>query len=177
MAKKDDSDDEDEGKGGLGGKIKLIAMILPTVLLVVGALYFFVLAPKSDGSDPAKAKAKASSSAKGSSSQDDTSSDEETDGPAPEPGALIAVDPITVNLANGHYLQVGLALQATKDAGEEVSGVKAKDAIISQFSGKTVAELATAQAREAAKKALTKTIKKLYEQKVYEIFYTAFVMN
>jgi flagellar protein FliL len=173
MAKKDDTDDEDEGKAGLGGKLKLIAMILPTVLLVVGGLYFFVLAPKGDGAET-KAKAKSSSSAKANAGKEDTEEAEDT---PHDPGELVAVEPITVNLANGHYLQVGLALQATKDAGEEVSPAKAKDAIISQFSGKTVDELATASARESAKKSLTKAIKKLYEQKVYEIYYTAFVMN
>lgn len=165
MARKDDSDDEDEG-GGLGGKLRVMATVLPTLLLIVGALYVFVLAPKNGGVD---ARAKSSSSTTASSS---TPAAEKHD-----PGLIVAVEPITVNLSNGHYLQVGLALQATKDAGKDLSGLKAKDAIISQFSGKTVDELATTEAREAAKQDLTKTIKKLYNGEVYEIYYTAFVMN
>jgi flagellar protein FliL len=178
MAKKKDdaADGAEEGKGGSGGKLKLVIMVLPTVLLVVGAVYFFVLAPSGDSGT---AKSGTSSSEKASAGEDEATAGEEE----PEPtstwveGKLVTVDPITINLANGHYLKVGVALQATADAGEEVSGSKAMDALIAEFSGKTVDELATAAGREAAKKTLVKQIKKLYEKKVYEIYWTTFVMN
>jgi len=162
--------EEEQKKGRLGDKLRLVAMILPTVLLVVGGVYFLVLAP-SDGDGSAAGKT--SSSAK-------ATSDEEADAepePSYVPGALVVVDPITVNLAYGHYLKVGVALQATADAGEEVDGAKALDALVEEFSGKTVDELATAGGREAAKKALVKQVKKLYEQKVYDVYWTTFVMN
>jgi len=177
MAKKKDEAegaDEDEKKGGLGKILKLVALILPTVLLIVGAVYFLVLAPASDSADPGSAS---STSAKATSTDDPEADPAAEPAPTEVAGKLVTVDPITINLANGHYLKVGLALQATADAGEEVSGSKAMDALITEFSGKTVDELATQEGRDAAKKALTKLIKKAYEKKVYLIFWTTFVMN
>ena len=50
--------------------------------------------------------------------------------PKPKPGAVVKLDPITVNLAAGHFLKLGLSLQASADAGEDVSGAKALDAAI-----------------------------------------------
>jgi flagellar FliL protein len=166
--------DGDKKKGGMSGKIKLIAMILPTLLLIGGAVYMFVLKPS--GSTGAETAAKSSAAA----SADGTDGGDETD-PTPTStfvaGKIIAMDTITINLANGHFLKVGLGLQATADAGEEVTTSKAMDAAITEFSGKTVDELATQAGRDAAKKDLTKAIKKAYEKKVYEIFYTTFVMQ
>ncbi|WP_203872442.1 hypothetical protein, partial [Planomonospora parontospora] len=34
--------------------------------------------------------------------------------PKPEPGAIAALDAITINLADGHFLKLKMALQATK---------------------------------------------------------------
>jgi len=174
MAKKDEAaEGADEGeKKGLSGKLKLVAMILPTVLLIAGAVYFFVLAPSK--SSAAKPTASASATAT------DGSGDGTEDPAATSTfvaGKLVTVDPVTINLANGHYLKVGVALQATADAGEDVTGSKAMDALITQFSGKTVDEIATQEGRDAAKKALVKQIKKLYEKKVYDLYWTTFVMN
>jgi len=175
--KKDDAaegaEDGEKKGGGLGGKLKLVAMILPTVLLIVGAVYFLVLAKPS--SDAAAAKGKTSTSAKATA--DDGSEEDATPTSTFVAGKVVAVDPITINLANGHYLKVAVGLQATADAGEEVSSSKAVDALITQFSGRTVDELATAAGRDAAKKALVKQLKKLYEKKVYDVYWTTFVMN
>jgi flagellar FliL protein len=182
MAKKKDdaaegADGEAKKGGGLGGKLKLVALILPTVLLIAGAVYFFVLAPKSTAAGAnAKASASASADASGDGSGDG-SGDEAVPSSTYAPGKLLAVDPVTINLANGHFLKVGLALQFTADAGEEVAGSQSLDCLITEFSGKTVDELATQAGRDAAKKDLLKKIKKVYEKKVYEIYYTSFVMN
>ncbi len=73
---------------------------------------------------------------------------------APEPGLVVALEPITVNLADGHFLKVSIALQATIDAHEEPDGSKALDLLITQFSNRSVAELSTKEAREEMKKDL-----------------------
>jgi flagellar FliL protein len=169
------TDGDDKKKGGMGGKLKLIAMILPTLLLIGGAVYMFVLKPSSSSTSAATA-AKSSAAA----TADDGSVDDGTDSTPTSTfvaGKIIVMDTITINLANGHFLKIGLGLQATADAGEEVTTSKAMDAAITEFSGKTVDELATQAGRDAAKKELTKAIKKAYEKKVYEIFYTTFVMQ
>jgi flagellar protein FliL len=132
-----------------GGKLKLIIGAV-AVLALLGGVYQFVLAPKGE--------AKAAP-------------------PEPVAGAVVKLDAITVNLAGGHFLKLGLSLQATADAGEEVSGAKALDAAIEQFSGKTVTELASRGGRDKAKAALVKTVSKLYEDKVYDIYFTEFVMQ
>ena len=120
------------------------------MLALLGGVYQFVLAPKS-----AKAAAP----------------------PKPTPGAVVKLDPITLNLAGGHFLKLGLSLQASADAGEDVSGAKALDAAIEQLSGKTITSWRPRAGRDKAKAALVKTVSELYEGKVYDIYFTDFVMQ
>jgi flagellar protein FliL len=135
------------GKGR--GKLKLIIGAV-AVLALLGGVYQFMLAPKG-----AKAAAP----------------------PKPTPGAVVKLDSITLNLAGGHFLKLGLSLQASASAGEDVDGAKALDAAVEEFSGKTVAELSARSGRDKAKAQLVKTVSKLYEDKVYDIYFTDFVMQ
>jgi flagellar FliL protein len=95
----------------------------------------------------------------------------------PEPGLVVALDAITVNLDDGHFLKVSIALQATIEAHEEPNGSKALDLLISQFSNKSVAELSSNEAREEHKKELVEKVKDAYEDEVYDIYFTEFVMQ
>lgn len=186
MAKDKDAPEGDAEEGGKkGGKMKLILIIAPIVLLLVGGgLYFFVFSGSSETSTSASAEEGAESE-EGEEATEEGEEGEGEEGGESEAspsstfvaGEMVAVEAVTINLAAGHYLKVGLAMQATADAGEEVTAGKAIDAMITQFSGKTVDELATAEGREESKKELLKVIKKAYEKKVYEIYYTSFVMN
>jgi flagellar protein FliL len=97
--------------------------------------------------------------------------------PKPIPGAVVKLDEITINLAGGHFLKLGLSLQATANAGEDVSGAKALDAAIDLFSNKTIKDLATREGRESAKAALVKRVSELYEGKVYDLYFTDYVMQ
>ena len=56
---------------------------------------------------------------------------------APKPGEVVRLEPIQVNLAGGHYLKIGIALQLTADA-HEADGSKALDATIDLFSGRSM---------------------------------------
>lgn len=94
--------------------------------------------------------------------------------PPPDPGEVVALDSITINLAGGHYLQLGLALQPTSSA-EEVTGEKALDAAIDLYSGMSVTELSAKDGRDHAKAELTETVSELYEGEVYDIYLTEFV--
>jgi flagellar FliL protein len=118
-----------------GGKKKIV-LIAPLVVLVAAAGWFFFLR----GGDSAAAEKL----------------------PAPEAGEMIEVDPITINLAGGHFLKVGMGLQVVKGAHEAPSSAKALDLAISQFSGKTIAELSSAEGREKNKAELTARIKLAY---------------
>ena len=111
-----DKGDEEKGKeeGKKGGKGKLL-VLLPTILLLAGAGWYFFL--RSDA--PAEIVL-----------------------PTPTAGTVKTLDPITVNLAGGHFLKLGMAMQFDMSAGEETDGSRALDLAIGQFSGKTIDELA-----------------------------------
>ena len=73
---------------------------------------------------------------------------------APEPGVVVKLDAIQINLADDHYLKVGIALQASKDAGEELDGSKALDETIDLFSGQSMEDLSRRAFRDKMKKNL-----------------------
>lgn len=93
---------------------------------------------------------------------------------APQPGAVVTLDPVYVNLAGGGYLKVGLALQLTTAAGKEApDGAKALDLAISEFSQASTAQVTGS--REAMKKALEKKVIDAYDHEVMGIYYTEYV--
>jgi flagellar FliL protein len=96
-----------------------------------------------------------------------------------EPGAVIALDPVTINLADGHYLKMSFALQAVADVKEEPDGSKALDLAIAQYTDKPIAELSTAKGRETAKKELLEKIRKAYtkeeQETIMDLYITQFV--
>ncbi|HET9143767.1 flagellar basal body-associated FliL family protein [Actinophytocola sp.] len=99
-------------------------------------------------------------------------------GPAePEPGEVVALEPITLNLTDGHYLKLRLALQATIDVETKVDGSKALDLAVSEFSNRPVAELSGDAAREASKASLKQKIADAYKGAVMDIYFTEFVME
>lgn len=93
----------------------------------------------------------------------------------PEPGEVVKLEAIQINLAGGHYLRVGIALQGTKDAAEELEGSKALDATIELFSGRTVQDLAQKPYRTKLKKKLLHQLEERYEGEVIEVYFTDFV--
>ena len=101
----------------------------------------------------------------------------EEEAAAPEPGVVVALEPITINLADGHFLKVSIALQVTADAAHEPDGSQALDLLITQFSNRSVAELSTHEAREEMKKELVEKVKHAYHEEVYDVYFTEFVMQ
>jgi len=99
----------------------------------------------------------------------------------PVKGAVVTMDnALTINLAEGHYLKLGFALQATEEAGEEeIDMSEAIDLAIDQYTGMEVAELETVKGREAAKAELLEKIEKVYnvEDKhiIMGLYFTQFV--
>ncbi|GAA3149688.1 hypothetical protein GCM10010466_46300 [Planomonospora alba] len=97
--------------------------------------------------------------------------------PAPEPGAVAALDAVTINLADGHFLKLGLALQATAEVAEAPDGSKALDLAIDQFSNRPMDELSSGKARNLAKQELLKKIEEAYEGEIMDIYFREFVMQ
>lgn len=93
---------------------------------------------------------------------------------APKPGEVVRLDPIQVNLTDGHYLKVGIALQLTYDA-YEADGAKALDAAIDLFSGRSMRQLERPEVRAELKKELEKTLEKKYHGEVMGVYFTDFV--
>lgn len=99
----------------------------------------------------------------------------ETPEKAPVPGEVMALEPIQVNLAAGHYLKVGVALQLTDAVADEPDGSKALDRLIALFSGRPLSQLNRAERRGELKKELQKELVEEYEGDVMAVYFTNFV--
>lgn len=95
--------------------------------------------------------------------------------PAPVAGEVLKLEPIQLNLAGGHYLRVGIALQGSEDAGENFEGSKALDAAIELFSGREVEELSRPAQRTALKKELLAELDERYHGEILDVYFTDFV--
>jgi flagellar protein FliL len=152
MAKDEGEGDKEKKKGS---KKLLIIVVAAVVLLIGGGVgaYFAFFA----------------------------SSGEEEAHPEPTPSAVVVAEAITVNLADGHYLKIAIALQTTTEAHEAVDTSKALDIVISQFSNLEVAELSTSKQREAEKAELTEKVVEAYTQEGHEyvmaVYFTEFVIQ
>jgi flagellar protein FliL len=107
------------------------------------------------------------------------------------PGPIEALDAVTLNLADGHYLKVGLALQlhGGEEAaagghgaeGEEVDlkvkWAKALDLAIDVFGGKSYGDLVSPEGRELAKMELEKHLTEAYPELVEGVYLTEFVLQ
>ena len=94
--------------------------------------------------------------------------------PEPVPGEVVTLEPIQVNLADGHYLRIGIALQLEAEA-HEVDGSKALDSVIGLFSGVDTAELAKPGQRNEFKHKLNEELEHSYHGDVLEVYFTEFV--
>jgi len=131
-------------------KKKLPLLIGAVVLLVAvaAAAWFFVLSP---------------------------SDAEAAEEPEPEKGDVVALDPVSINLADGSYLRLGIALQQTADAEHEADGSEALDLAIKTFSGRTTEELDDLAHRDELKHELLVEVEEAYHDEVMDIYFTEFV--
>ena len=148
MATKEKTAPEGEETEAKGGKKKLLVIVAALLVAVGAGAYFFLFS----GGDAKAAE--------------------------PQKGAVVALDPIAVNLAGGGYLKIGIALQLTADAGEEApDGSEALDLVISTYSQANPSDVITA--RDALKEALEKKIVDAYTEDGHEmvmsIYYTEYV--
>jgi flagellar protein FliL len=127
---------------------KLIVIVLAAVLLLGGAGGGYLLLR------PAKAAAK------------------------PAPGAVVVLAPVTINLADSHYLKLKLTLQMTADAGTEaVDGSQAIQLTIDEYSNRPMGELFSDGERNRTKTELLAKVEKAYDDKVMAIYFTTFVIQ
>ncbi|PID54076.1 MAG: hypothetical protein CSA58_05380 [Micrococcales bacterium] len=150
-----EAQEQSDAKKKLGKKQLLILAVV--VLAVAAAAYYFLV--MKGGSGPVEE-------------------------PEPQPGEVLVLDAISLNLAEGHYLRVGVALQlvASEDGGgghggggQTPDGSLAKDLVISTFSGRTVEELSDLEHRDEIKHELAEKIAHAYHDEVMDIYFTDFV--
>lgn len=142
-----DDDTTATAEGG-GRKKKLIVVGAVVGVVLAAAAYFFLLAP-------------------GAAEAEEV--------PEPEKGEVLRLDPISLNLANGSYLKLGLALQVTADAAHKPDGSQAQDFAITLFTGRTKEELSDPVVREALKAELVAKVGKETHDEVFDIYFTEFV--
>ena len=94
---------------------------------------------------------------------------------APHPGEVVPLEAIQVNLTDGHYLRIGIALQATDEVEEELDGSKALDATIELFTGEDMEKLTHKPYRRALKQQLEHKLEEAYEGEVMRVYFTDFV--
>ena len=139
-------------RGKRGGKKKLL--IIVGAVAVLGAVAFFFLKPSGDAAAEEVKLVK---------------------------GAVVVADPVHINLADGHFLKLGMALQATADVHEEPDPSEALDIAIEIYTGKEIKELQNAKERHHLKEELLKKVMEKYTVdevvEVMEIYFTEFVVQ
>lgn len=169
MAKKaDEAGKKEKGKKGKG------ALLLP---LIIGAAAFFAGGKFMGGSKTVVAGPPTTTTI--------------------PPGAIITLDPITMNLADGRLLKVGVALQlapgdahgaaeggghgapAKKDEGDDPTKgyAQALDLVIRVLGEKTFDELIDGEERAVAKAELVERLHHAYHGEIEDIYFHQFVMQ
>jgi flagellar FliL protein len=95
----------------------------------------------------------------------------------PAGGEVVPIEAMTVNLAGGHFLKVAAGVQLVKGkaTATDFNVSQAAQAVIDEFSNRTVQSLSSNAAREKLRKDLVANVKKAYPEEVFDVFLTQFV--
>jgi flagellar FliL protein len=152
---------KEAGKKKKGGKVKII---VPVVVLAALAGVGYKLGPGKSPTLPPGATT--------------TTTTENPDDP---PGETSTMDAINVNLADGKYLRIGVAIElgagvAAKDF-EITSLPKVGDLVIQVFQGMSMDVLETPAGRDAAKAKLWQLAIDTFHTDFRDLYFTDFVMQ
>ncbi|GIG30634.1 flagellar basal body-associated FliL family protein [Cellulomonas marina] len=149
--------EEAEAPAKKGKKKLLLLVVIGAVLGLAAGAYFFLFAPS--GEEGAEGEAAA----------------EVVEEPV-ELGEVLTVEPISINLAEGHYLRLGLALQLTATAVEPLPDPSvALDKAIALYSGRPMAEVNDGAKREELKAELTRQLAETYPDAIAAVYLTTYV--
>lgn len=109
----------------------------------------------------------------------------------PTVAGIVELEPVNVNLADGHYLRIAIAIGLSEEAvhvdgggghgggSEEIPFEKApaSDLVLGTFSGREMAELATNEGRESARHDLLEGLENFYGEDIVTVYLTEFVMQ
>jgi flagellar FliL protein len=145
-------------------------------VVLLALVYFMFLKPKPAANDAAPPTAAGAPITAGNVKLGDLEN-------IPHDGPVVALSSITVNLADGKFLRVGVALQLGKAGSSDGTidppsyGARALDSTISVMSTYTATDLTDAKGRLKAKERLARTIVARYGGDVLGIYFTDFVMQ
>lgn len=108
--------------------------------------------------------------------------------PRTVPGSVVTLTSMTLNLSDGRYLKMTMALQLSKAASPAASadpavtttsfnGAKALDSAISVLGQRTYAQLIAPGGRSASQRVLSAEVKKRYDGDVLQVYFTEFLMQ
>jgi flagellar basal body-associated protein FliL len=96
-------------------------------------------------------------------------------------GAVVAIDPMTLNLSDG-LIRIGVAIELSESADptefeEHGATNRLKDLVIFEVSGRTAAEVSSAEGLEELKRTLTEGAKELYHEEFHGLYLTDLVVQ
>lgn len=133
--------------------VVVLAVVLVVVLAAAGA-WFFLVHGKGDAT---------------------TGATEPEPTPTLVAGDVLAVDAVSVNLAGGHYLRLGIALQLSDDVTEDPDPARALDLAIELYSGRSVDEVSAPATRDQLKAQLLGELQQAYGPEVMDVYLTNYV--
>jgi flagellar FliL protein len=107
----------------------------------------------------------------------------------PVPGAVVKLEPMTISLADGSYLKVGLGLQLVEGTGdpklwtETNRGLRAQNVAVRVLGSRTSAQLAPGKSRDEAQSELQRQVAVAFatedgtQSEVIDVLFTEFVMQ
>ena len=111
----------------------------------------------------------------------DAAADKEAEKEAEKKGPVVEMEAININLAEGHYLRIAVALGLSADVKlkepEEFDKAAASDVVLGTFSGMNMADLTSTEGREHAREAVLKALEPHYGEEVVHVYFTEFVMQ
>ena len=111
----------------------------------------------------------------------DAAADKEAEKEAEKKGPVVEMEAININLAEGHYLRIAVALGLSPDVKlkepEEFDKAAASDVVLGTFSGMNMADLTSTEGREQAREAVLNALEPHYGEEVVHVYFTEFVMQ
>jgi flagellar FliL protein len=150
------ADKKSDGEAKGGGKNKIVMIVVAVAVLGVGAKMTVLKTPPAEGAEATTTTMAG--------------------------GDLVPVEPMSVNLADGHYLKVGVAIELVE--GEDAKYFekagkpnKIRDLIITASAAKTMEELASPEGKEEFREMLDHGAHELYHESYHGLYFTEFVMQ
>lgn len=168
----EDSTEQEEAKGG---SKRLIIIVV--ICLVIGGAGFVVGGRLSGGAEVEAAD-----------------EEEEVEEAEEVIGHIVDLEPVNVNLADGRYLRIAVALGLSEHVGADEEGgggghggggdeeisfetAPASDLVVTTFSGRLFDDLSTHDGRESARHDLLEGLENYYGEDVLTVLFTEFVMQ